>query len=721
MLFLQEDLNRTDRSRSRDRSFRDAPLLSVSRRRRKTPVNGTATPAQTKENGTAPMLRIGIDTGGTFTDFVVVEGAEISVFKMPSTPQRPAEAVVAGLRRIKGEHRLIQHGTTVGTNALLERKGARTLLLTNQGFEDIIEIGRQDRQQLYSLSGSRPDPLVSPSYRIGVKERTSWSGRELIALEEKSLDWIRSKVEQIGPDSVAVVLLYSYLNPTPELRIAEALKPTSKPVSLSHRILPEFREFERTSATVINAYLSPVLSSYLSDLKSSEALEGKKLTLMQSSGGTISAERAIEEPVRTILSGPASGVVGAFGVARRAGFENAITFDMGGTSTDVCLCDGRIPTTREALIGGWPVPIQMIDIVSVGAGGGSIASVDSAGVLKVGPESAGAQPGPMCYGIGERVAVTDANLYLGLLDPDWFLGGDFPLQPDKAEAGLKGLAAQLTEGSETDWDPPAVARGIRSIVGAQMERAVRLASLAKGYDTRNFTLVSFGGAGGLHVCDLARSLLIPRIVMPLNPGTASALGTLQSDVRRDASVTILAISDDADIERRVLSTFEQLTQSILEDLEQEGFDREAIVVQRTVDVRYPGQSFELNVVYENDFRARFHEAHLQQYGYSSPELPVEIVTLRVSGRGQLPAVDFASQKLEGETPPFEALLQEKRIELEGTSGPTRFYVRQKLKPGNRIDGPAIVLEYSSTLLIPPDFSARVDRWSNLIIEPREVR
>ena len=666
------------------------------------------------------MLRIGIDTGGTFTDFVVVEGAEISVFKLPSTPQRPAQAIIEGLHRIKGAHDLVQHGTTVGTNALLERKGARTLLLTNQGFEDIIEIGRQNRPQLYSLSGSRPDSLVSPSDRVGVKERTSWSGRDLITLEEKSLDWIRSKVEQIDPEAIAVVLLYSYLNPTPELRIAEALKATSKPVSLSHRVLPEFREFERTSATVINAYLSTVISSYLNKLKGSEVLEGKKLTLMQSNGGTISAERAVEEPIRTILSGPAAGVVGAFDVARRAGFENVITFDMGGTSTDVCLCAGRITTTREATIAGWPVPIQMTDIISVGAGGGSIASVDSGGVLKVGPESAGAHPGPMCYGIGEQITVTDANLYLGLLDPDWFLGGEVSLQPDRLEAGLEGLAGQLTEGSDTDWSPQAVALGIRSIVGAQMERAIRVASLEKGYDTRDFTLVGFGGAGGLHVCDLARSLLIPRILVPLNPGTVSAQGTVQSDIRRDASVTILANSDDADIEQRVESTFEQLAKGILEDLEQEGFKRETIRVQRSIDVRYPGQSFELNVAFENDFKASFHQAHLQQYGYSSPELPVEIVTLRVSGRGQFPAIDFVSQKLQGKTPPIEALLQEKRVGLEGASSPTRFYVRKKLRPGNQIQGPAIVLEYSSTLLIPPDCQARVDGWSNLILEPRQA-
>ena len=411
-------------------------------------------------------------------------------------------------------------------------------------------------------------------------------------------------------------------------------------------------------------------------------------------------------------------MVGAFDVARRAGFEKAITFDMGGTSTDVCLCDCRIATTREAAIAGWPVPIQMIDMISVGAGGGSIASVDGGGVLKVGPESAGADPGPMCYGIGDQITVTDANLYLGLLDPDWFLGGELALQPDRVEAGLEGLARQLSGGSDADWNPQAVALGIRSIVGAQMERALRVASLEKGHDTRDFTLVSFGGAGGLHVCDLARSLLIPRIVVPLNPGTVSAQGTVLSDIRRDASITILANSDDADIVQRVESTFEQLTKGILEDLEEEGFKRDTIDVQRSVDVRYPGQSFELNVDFKNDFKASFHEAHLRQYGYSSPVLPVEIVTLRVSGQGQFPAIDFVSQKLGGEKPPMEALLQERRVGLEGVSSPTRFYVRNKLEPGNQIEGPAIVLEYSSTLLIPPDFQARVDGWSNLIVEPR---
>ncbi len=666
------------------------------------------------------MLRIGIDTGGTFTDFVVIDGTQISVFKIPSTPDRPSQAILTGLRRIEGDHNLIQHGTTLGTNALLERKGAKTLLLTTQGFEDILEIGRQNRPELYNLAASRPKSLVDPSHRIGVKERTSWSGRELKALEQKSLDWLLGKVEQTDSESIAVVLLYSYLNPQPELRIAEVLKSTGKPVSLSHKVLPEFREFERTSATVINAYLTPVISSYLSELEKSQELKGKKLTVMQSNGGTISARRSASEPINTILSGPAAGVVAAFEVAQRASFHNVITFDMGGTSTDVCLCNGKIPKTREATIASLPVPIQMIDIISVGSGGGSIVVVDSGGVLKVGPESAGANPGPRCYGKGEEITVTDANLYLGLIDPDWFLGGDFTLQPDRVEAGLEDLSSKLSEHSQTNWNPITVAQGIRSIVSVQMEHAIRIASLEKGYDTRDFTLVSFGGAGGLHVCDLARSLLVPRVVVPLNPGTSSALGTVQSSSRRDVSVTILASSEDKDIKNRIESTFKELETKVLKVLKEEGFDSHDTKIQRTVDLRYPGQSFELNVPFDNNFKTRFHEEHLQQYGYSSPSLPLEIVTLRVSGHGNLPTLAFEKQKLGPKKPSKKALIQEKRVHIENSSLPTSFYIRSKLRPGNQFNGPAIILEYSSTLFIPADFNVQVDAWSNLIVEPLQI-
>ncbi|MFZ0429313.1 MAG: hydantoinase/oxoprolinase family protein, partial [Acidobacteriota bacterium] len=332
------------------------------------------------------MLRIGIDTGGTFTDFVVLDGDQLTVFKLPSTPVEPEKAVLEGLGRLTEgrEGYALQHGSTVATNAFLERKGARCLLVTNQGFEDILEIGRQNRPGLYKLGSSRPEPLVPERYRIGIKERTLWDGSSWVPLENKSLDWLKTKVQQLRPEAIAVVLLYSYLNPDNEVRIGEALAEFSVPIALSHKILPEFREFERTSTTVLNAYVQPIMARYLSALRSSESVQRGSLTIMQSNGGSISSESAEREPVRTLFSGPAGGVVGAFEVARTAGFDKIITLDMGGTSTDVCLCDGRIETTNECVIDHHPVSIQTIGIHSVGAGGGSIAWIDDGGLLKVG-------------------------------------------------------------------------------------------------------------------------------------------------------------------------------------------------------------------------------------------------------------------------------------------------------------------------------------------------
>lgn len=670
-----------------------------------------------QQNGGKVRLRIGVDTGGTFTDFVVVDGNEISIFKVPSTPGSPGRALLKGLDMIEGENPLVQLGSTVGTNAVLEHKGATVALLTNQGFEDIIEIGRQNRPQLYSLMASRAESLVPPSHRIGVRERTSWSGRELIGLEEKSLEWLKGRMDQLRPESIAVTLLYSYLNPTPEKRVAEALQGLDIPISLSHEILPEFREFERTSATVINAYLMPVIASYLQELQDSPLIQSGNLTVMQSNGGTISAERAAREPVRTIASGPAAGVVGAVQLGRRIDLEKVITFDMGGTSTDVCLCDGQIPSTKEAQIGGLPIPVQMIDIQSVGAGGGSIASVDPGGLLKVGPESAGADPGPVCYGKGDQVTVTDANLYLGLIDPEWFLGGEFQLAPNRIGARLKRLADEMETTSGETYDPETVASGIRTIVTGQMERAIRMASLERGYDTREFTLISYGGAGGLHVCDLARSLLIPQIVIPVNPGVLSALGALESDVKRDASRTILKSSKDSNIDDLIKVVFEELGEKVLSEMDVEGFASDQVELERSLDARYVGQSFELNIPLESDIEAAFHQMHERQYGYSNTELPVEVVTLRVTARGQFPSIKLPQFKLESKTPPEDALLQEREVILHEEICLAKFYDRKKLKPGNLISGPAIVLEYSSTSLIAEDFKACVDEWGNLVIGP----
>ncbi len=665
------------------------------------------------------MLRIGIDTGGTFTDFVVLDGDQLTVFKLPSTPVEPEKAVLEGLGRLTEgrEGYALQHGSTVATNAFLERKGARCLLVTNQGFEDILEIGRQNRPGLYKLGSSRPEPLVPERYRIGIKERTLWDGSSWVPLENKSLDWLKTKVQQLRPEAIAVVLLYSYLNPDNEVRIGEALAEFSVPIALSHKILPEFREFERTSTTVLNAYVQPIMARYLSALRSSESVQRGSLTIMQSNGGSISSESAEREPVRTLFSGPAGGVVGAFEVARTAGFAKIITLDMGGTSTDVCLCDGRIETTNECVIDHHPVSIQTIGIHSVGAGGGSIAWIDDGGLLKVGPRSAGAEPGPICYGRGEEVTVTDANVFLGRLDPDFFLGGDIQLSPERIGPALDRLAAGLARPSDREWEQAEIAEGIIKIVNTQMERALRVISLQKGYDTREFTLVTFGGAGGLHACELARALMIPRVLVPMHPGALSALGILRADVVQDASQTLVTSTLDEDLEARLEQGLADLEARVVERLEEQGFRRDELELDRSVDARYLGQSYELNVSYSPSLMADFHRRHQQVYGYSNDSLTVEVINLRVRGRARYPLPALPEFPLEGEEPALDALIQEKRVAPGEDAPQLKFYVRTKLRPGNRVHGPAVVLEYSATTWIPEGFAGTVDKWLNLVIEP----
>ena len=666
------------------------------------------------------MLRIGIDTGGTFTDFVAVENGEIVVFKLPSTPNHPERAVLEGLSRIiqDGEEYLIQHGSTVATNALLERKGARTVLVTNQGFEDILEIGRQNRPALYQLSSSRPEPLVPSRYRLGIKERTLWDGRVLLPLKQESLDWLRSKVEQLAPESIALVLLYSYLNPEDEERIAQALRPTRIPVSLSHQILPEFREYERTSATVINAYLTPLMSNYLAALVADPLVQKGKLTIMQSNGGSIPAQAARCEPVRTLLSGPAGGVLGAFALAREAGYEKIITFDMGGTSTDVCLCDGQILTTNEASIDHLPVPVRMLGVHTVGAGGGSIAWIDSGGLLRVGPQSAGADPGPVCYGKGQEVTVTDANILLGRMDPDYFLGGGMKLLPERIRPAMEALGEKLAVSTGRSWSLPEIAAGVLQIVNTQVEGALRVISLQKGYDTRDFNLVSFGGAGGLHACDLARALLLPRVLVPANPGLLSATGILRADGVRDISQTVMLHSQSPELKRQVEKFFEPVQERVRKQLVQEGFSEQEIILKKSLDARYVGQAYEINLPFAGDFLATFHRLHTQFYGYCNPQLPVEIVNVRVRGVGKYARLEIPRFAVESKRPPDGAMIQEKRVVFDREPLATRFYLRRLLRPGNHIAGPAVLLEYSATTLIPPDFRAQIDEWQNIVIEPK---
>lgn len=666
------------------------------------------------------MLRVGIDTGGTFTDLVVFDGRNWKHLKVLSSPENPAAAVLEGLGRIEEnlEGATVLLGSTVAGNAVLERRGARCVLITNQGFEDILEIGRQNRPYLYSLTAGRPKPLVPEQMRIGMKERRAWDGTPITNLEPKSLDWLRSKVQQLKPESVAVVLLYSYVNPESEKRIAEALQEFRLPVSLSHEIHPEFREYERTSTTVVNAYVQPIVQRYLDGLVADQLLSGAKFRVMQSNGGTTTAGVAARESVRTLFSGPAAGVLGAFEAARRAGYDRIITLDMGGTSTDVCLCDGAVETTAEAVIDHHPVAIQTIPIHSIGAGGGSVAWVDEAGLLKVGPRSAGADPGPICYGKGSEVTVTDANLYLGRLDPEYFLGGTFKLHPEPVKEGLRALAARLAEAGRFSGDEEALAEGILQIIVTQMQRAVRRISLRRGHDTRDFTLVAFGGAGPLHAYEVARALEIPRILIPASPGTLSARGILGADLLMEASRSVFLLSSDGKWRESLHELLGRLEKQMLERMEVEGFPRDSVQLERSVDARYLGQSFEITIPMSEDVLSAFHARHCQLYGYNNPELVVEMVNVRVRGRVPTELPSGSTQELEGERPPRSALVTRKTKGRPQETG-VKYYLRERLKAGNRISGPAVVLEYSSTTWVPAGASLEVDPWLNLVLTVAE--
>jgi len=668
------------------------------------------------------MLRIGVDTGGTFTDFVLVRDGALVVLKVPSTPKRPEEAVLAGVGELLGEGDAefeLVHGTTVGTNALLERKGARAALLTTEGFEDVLEIGRQNRPGLYQLTASRPKPLIPRSLRFGVRERVTSSGEVLIPLDRNRVRELRAELARQGVESIAICYLFAFLDPTHERETAALLADLNVPISLSHEILPEFREYERTSTTVINAYVAPLMSRYISRLEDGLVRIGEArrfstrpaLRLMQSNGGSISARMAAKQPVRTVLSGPAGGVVGAFAVAHRVGLSRIITFDMGGTSTDVSLVDGAIHTTHEARIAEMPIGIPVIDIHTVGAGGGSIARVDEGGALRVGPESAGADPGPVCYGRGEEITVTDAHLMLGRLDPDRFLGGAMPLYPARTLEYFRAFRHRFPRSaSEVE-----IALGILDVANAHMARAIKVISIERGYDPRDFTLVAFGGAGGLHATDLAEMLSIPRVLVPKHPGLLSALGVLLSDVVRDYSQTVMLTQEEIEWERLEV-LFAHLEARAHADLQAEGFPPDRRLLSRSVDVRYAGQAFELSLPFTREFVAEFHRAHERRYGYADPTRRIELVTVRVRACGitEKPVFHPKERRATSADPlarrPVYFRHKESPITRE-----TPFYWREALAPGARLVGPAIILEYSATTVVPPGWHAEVDEYENVIL------
>jgi N-methylhydantoinase A len=651
-------------------------------------------------------LRIAIDTGGTFTDCVYLDAGKLRVFKLRSTPSNPAIAVVEALRSIGQPRNLeVRHGTTVGTNAMLERKGARVAFVTTAGFEDTIAIGRQARPRLYDLFSPGPACLVPEALRFGINERVTAEADLLHEPDESELTELAERIAASDAESIAISTLFSFLHPHNELLIETALRKLGLPISTSHRILPEFREYERASTVVINAYLMPLMQSYLVSLEQQVASEftGSTVHVMQSSGGIIPASTAAAEPVRTILSGPAGGVIAASKIATAAGFPRLIGLDMGGTSTDVFLIDtthGPLQLRSESQISGLPVSVPMLDVHTVGAGGGSLARFDSGGLLRVGPESAGSDPGPICFGIGEKPTVTDANLLLGRLDDQRFLNGTVALNSERARDAFsqhKGLLSSVEE----------FAAGILRVAESNMERAIRFVSVERGHDPRDFALLAFGGGGPLHACALARSLRISKVIIPAIPGALSAMGILLADSTRELSRTVM-------LPGAILNELDPHFQTLQADIPAEFASEKSLILERSVDLRYKGQGYELNVPHSADAAEAFHALHQRHFGFSDRNRQIEIVNLRLRLRVPVEPFTFpAREPHKGDG--SQALRGKKQIYFDGNWFDAQTYDRDLLQPGDSISGPALIGEYTSTTVLPPDCSLEVDGLGNLII------
>jgi len=631
-------------------------------------------------------MRIGVDAGGTFTDFIVLDDeGRLTTFKIRSNPRAPAEVILAGIERAAGKIKAeVVHGSTVATNALLERKGAKTAFVTTAGFEDLIEIGRQNRTELYNLMPAPRRLLVAREMCFGVKERVYFDGS--VAEKPSAAEWKRvaSRLKKSGAKSVAVCFLHAYQNSANERAAAKALAQAGVYLCTSHEVSPEIREYERGSTTLVNAYVGPLMESYLGQLERSP--QGRRIAIMQSNGGFLSARDARKHAVRTVLSGPAGGLVGALETARASGFTRVLGFDMGGTSTDVSLVDGVARHTTEASVDGYPIRVPMLDIHTVGAGGGSIARVDAGGLLRVGPESAGADPGPACYGTGTEATVTDAHVVLGRIGAEQLLGGAMTIDADRAAAAVDRIALRLK------IDRSSAAAGILRVANANMERAIRVVSVERGHDPRDFALVAFGGCGGLHACEIAEELGIRTVIVPEYAGALSALGMLMADAVRDHAAGVLGRRD---------------IEKVFAGLEKHARSAE---IERTADLRYRGQSYELNVPWNNgDPTTPFHREHEKIYGYSNPDRDVEIVTIRVRARTTLekPKLIRSGSAKAGEP-------AQRRIWVGGSWKKIDTWKRESLTDRTR-QGPALVLDYGSTTLVPPKWKFRVDRAGNLLL------
>lgn len=684
--------------------------------------------------------RAAVDTGGTFTDVCMLNETtgEFFITKVPSTPDNPSRAIIQSLKMVAEMGKaalsglsLLLHGTTVATNALLERGGAKTALIVTRGFKDILYIGRQNRPHLYDFRSVKPAPVIPRHLTFEVNERIIPGGRVLRPLDEESFLAVAMKIKEISPDSVAVSLLHSYANPAHEQKIKQILAGLlpGVPVTLSSELLPEFREYERTSTTAINAVIRPKMSSYINDL-SAELENNEKSTatgiyVMQSNGGVISASQAASESARTVLSGPAGGVLAGVLLSRETGRPNLITLDIGGTSTDVSLIHKEQPRfTTEGQIGGYPLRLPMLDIHTIGAGGGSIARIDRGGALKVGPQSAGARPGPACYGMGgHEPTVTDANLVLGRLNAGLSIGGGRQLNLESARRAIHEKIA-----SPLGLSLNKAAEGIIEVANAGMTRAIRLVSVQRGYDPREFSLMAFGGAGPLHAARLALEIGIPYVLVPRYPGVASAMGILFADVRRD--YVNVAVSPWERVRAGdLMNMFSELEGRAEKDFAAGGFDSRRVSLSKYIDLRYRSQSYELSLPVPGGklsggdlklLERSFHLLHRKEFGFSREETPLEMVALRLAASaetGKTPHRENYTMLHNQATADKNAQTQPscRDVIFNGLSVNTPIYRRDTLLPGMELKGPAVVEQPDSTTLIWPGMTARVDLKLNIII------
>lgn len=650
--------------------------------------------------------RLGVDVGGTFTDLVALGGGDVLTAKVPSTPQDQSEGVMNSVRAGDVETDSISafaHGMTVATNALLERKGAKTAIVTTEGFRDVLEIARQNRPDLYDLNQNRPPTLVPRDLRFTVRERMGPDG-EIEPLNEEDLEEVVGAIKEAEVEAVAVCLLFAFMHPDHEKKLGEALREALPDVhvSLSSEVLPEFREYERFSTTAADAYLGPKLAAYLRNLAEEVESAGIPTPLvMQSSGGVIDLEIAAQSAAACVLSGPAGGVVGAAYVAGASGYENLLTFDMGGTSSDVAaILEGEALTTTEAATAGVPIKLPMVDIHTVSAGGGSVAWVDAGGALRVGPHSAGAEPGPASYDKGgEEPAVTDANLFLGYLQDGAELGGEVLLNREKAKEALEKV------GEEADMDALETALGVVQVANTEMVGALRVISVEKGLDPREFALVAFGGAGPMHTCALAEELNMSTVLVPKASGVLSALGLAVSDVRRDYVNPLLSPLEEVK-ESRIEDAFENMEEQASEHLDDPQFTRRA-------DLRYAGQSFELTVE-ADDFGAladNFHAAHERRYGYRMEQEPVELVNLRL-----IATVPVERPELQEKEPEDDAVSGHREANFDGDWTEIPILDRTRMGVGSEVEGPAVVEFAESTCVVRPGWGGKVDEAGTLILE-----